>query len=801
MMSVLSDGCLPSRQRPCGRAGASVSQRSVAGADRPPRDCKTPMPTQPLPMDFQQRFDEAAALHGQGRVEDAIARYRALLEERPNEVNVLVNLATALKQVGRNEEALTCFRRGLGAEPTRLELWFNLANLLCKMRQVEEAERSYRRAIELDSDFFQAHLNLANLLRDRERFEEAECEYREAIRIKPDLALASGNLAAMLVRHGRAADAIAVYREALRIVPDSVASLRALARLLYEKRELEDSARLYRAAISREPGHADDLNSLGVVLKELGQGADALKCWEQAARIAPRHADAHNNLGVMYRMLRQSQRAIEHLREALRLGPDDATSAANLSHALLEFGQVSEATEVARTVVEKHPDNADGHLMLGFALVQRAQIEEAISQFIDAHQAAPASPGPISNALFASLYSNQRSAAGILALHRELVAKLPKGGGSQLREKGKKKGRRLTERALRVGYVSPNLRSHPVAYFFEPILSHHDRSQVEAICYSTSEASDGVTARLRPHAALWRECASWSDDRLAAQIRSDEIDILVDLAGHTAEGRVQLFQRKPAPVQVLYIGYPCTTGLAEMDWIIADDRVCPPGFERFYAERVMRLDGSFWCYQPREHSPAVGPLPARANGFVTFGSFNTLPKISPTTIALWVRVLEAVPDSRLILKALAFADEATREIFQRRFAAAGIETRRVVIEPPTMEHGNFLSEYNRLDIALDPVPYNGGTTSCEALWMGVPVVTLPGEHFFSRMTLSFLHNLGLADLAAPSLDDYVRIAAELAGDLSRLESLRMTLRSRMAASPICDATRAVHELELAYRAM
>jgi protein O-GlcNAc transferase len=580
------------------------------------------------------------------------------------------------------------------------------------------------------------------------------------------------------------------------IKTDPIATLHEAARREYHAGRFEQAEQHYRAALARKPGDPDTLSSLGVVLKDLGRGDEAIECWQRALRAAPKHALAHNNLGVMYRLRKEPLKAIEHLRRAILASPRDSMAAANLAHAYLDVGRIGEAEALARRITQRAPKSADGQLMLGFALSQQAEIEGGIAAFLAAHALEPRSPVTLCNALFASLYGDKRDGAALLAFHREISAQIVP--AAPVRKSWP--NTREPERRLRVGYLSADLRGHPVGYFIEPILENHDRAQVEVVCYSTTNAPDKITERLRPHATLWRECAGMPDERLVEAIAADRIDILVDLAGHTALNRIRVIAAKPAPVQVLYIGYPSTTGMAALDWLIADARVCPPGHERFYSERVARVEGSFWCYRPNAEAPEPGDLPALAAGAITFGSYNALPKLSETTVRLWTRVLEVVPGSRLVLKALPFADAMTRKKTLERFVAAGADPARVQIEPPT-EPSKFLAEYRRLDIALDPVPYNGGTTTCEALWMGVPVVSLAGGPFFARMSASLLHSTGLSELVTSSSDDYVRAAADLAADVPRLAGIRAGLRARMAASPLCDGPRAAHELEQAYRAM
>lgn len=710
---------------------------------------------------FERELDAAVAAHRRGDLKQAIAGYERLLARKPDDVRALTNLAAALRRAGRREDALVRLRRAVAIRETP-ESWFNCGNLLADLERPAEAEQAYRRALELDPKLYRAATNIANLLASLQRTDEA----------------------------------IEFHRRAIAAAPDNLPSMRALARLLYERGDWRAAEDLYRQAHALAPRHADTLNAWGVVLKDLGRRDEAIRCWLKVLEIQPRHAVALNNLGVLYRMMHKPEPALKYLRAAIKLDPLDATTAANLAYALLDVGQTTEAEKLTRAIVERQPDNADGHLMLGFALTYQGEVDAAIESFLVSHRLAPQSAMPISNALFASLYSDRYDGAGILGLHRELAVKIAPATRAQTHHPSARKARA----ALRIGYLSPDLRSHPVSVFFEPILEHHDRDRVETFCYSTTNAPDQVTQRLQKRAGTWRDCNGWSDARIAAQIESDAIDILVELAGHTAQNGAAVLRSRPAPVQALYIGYPGTSGLPEVDYLIADARVCPPSCEKYYSERIARVDGSFWCYRPPERAPAAGEPPLLRNGHVTFGSYNALHKVSKTTFELWARLLRAVPQSRLVLKSLAFADEALRASVRRKWEDAGIDARRVDTEPPT-DPAAFLAEYRRIDIGLDPTPYNGGTTTCEALWMGVPVITLAGDRFSARMGASLLPNVGLPQMVAQSADDYVRIAAELAADPSQLRTLRRSLRDRMAASPICDAPRVARELEQAFQMM
>lgn len=705
---------------------------------------------------YEQALAEAIAQHRRGDFGTAIAAYRSLLARNAQDVRVLANLGSALGRSGKMNEGLAVLERAITLEGSRADLWFNRANLLRDSGQVKDAEHAYLQAITCDTALLPPRLNLANLLRGQSRFAEASVQYQAALGLSPEHAV----------------------------------TLRAYARSCYDAGQIPEAEALYRRALASDPMHADTHNALGVVLKDLGRSSDALKSWERAIQLAPRMAAAHNNMGTMLRLLRQPEPAIKHLREAVRLEPNDATAMANLAHALLEIGQVIAADRIARRLISVHPKNAGGPLMLGFALTHEAKIEEAVAAFQQSLRLKPGTALPISNALFASLYSDQRDAARHLEFHRDMAGQLEVGPPFAKRAVSWD-----SNRPIRIGYLSPDFRRHPVSYFLEPILSNHDRARVTPVCYSLSAATDEFTEKLKRQSGEWRDCDGWTDDRLGECIVADEIDILVDLAGHTAHNRCTLLRRKPAPIQALYIGYPCTTGIPEVDWIIADDRVCPAECEQWYVERVARMAGSFWCYQPWPSAPEPGPMPCEKNGFITFGSFNTLPKISDLCVRLWARILAAVPGSQLVLRALAYADEAVREATRQRFVALGIEGSRIFVEPPIAGLELFLAEYRRIDIALDTLPYNGGTTTCETLWMGVPVVTTIGSHFFGRMSYSLLHSIGMQELAATDDEAYVRIAVELANDPASLATVRDGLRERMRASAICDAPRAAREVE------
>jgi predicted O-linked N-acetylglucosamine transferase (SPINDLY family) len=409
----------------------------------------------------------------------------------------------------------------------------------------------------------------------------------------------------------------------------------------------------------------------------------------------------------------------------------------------------------------------------------------------------PDYPDAHTNLLFSTNYHRELSARAIFEQHRawgethgRTRAGLPPAPNS-----------REPQRRLRVGYVSPDLRGHSVAYFIEPILAQHDRAHYETYCYAEipKAKQDSTTERFKALSGHWVDTCGLSDRALAERVRADGIDILVDLAGHTANNRLRAFAYQPAPVQITYLGYANTTGMPAMHFRLTDQWADPPGQERFYTEELIRLPRGFLCYAPPQDAPAVSPLPAREAGYVTFGSFNVLSKISPQVVALWADILGALPNARLLLKNRAMTDADTREDYYRQFAEHGIARERLEMIGWTVSRQEHLALYSRIDIALDTFPYHGTTTTCEALWMGAPVITLEGDRHAARVGVSLLSRLGLHELIAHEESEYMDKAITFAADLDRLAALRAGLRARMLGSGLCDGAAFTRELEEVYR--
>ena len=561
----------------------------------------------------------------------------------------------------------------------------------------------------------------------------------------------------------------------------------------HPERALHELSQVTLAAPSLAEGH----HQLGNVLKSLGRFREAVDSLGKAALLAPNNAAVLFNLGVALLEIKAYPEAANCLRVAVKLEPGRPEGHNILGHALSSAGRCTEAIASFETALRLKPHYAAPLNNLGRALSAQGRSEEAISHYRDALKVAPS----------ASIHSNLLYSMNFLDLDPAVVRSEHEtwgrlyGGASPIRE-SPTATRTLSGRRLRVGYVSPDFVDHSVAYFIAPVLSNHDRTKFEVFCYSSAKVHDAVTGRLRGSTEHWRDIARLSDDEAAAMIANDDLDLLVDLSGHTAENRLQIFARRPAPVQATWIGYPNTTGLPCVDFRLTDTTSDPPGMtDAFYTEELVYLPETFSCYEPCLDSPSVGPLPAAREGSVTFGCFNNFAKVRPEMLGLWARILAEIPGSSLFLKSGGFTDRQTCALVTGRFQELGVEPHRIRFDGLRRPAANHLQLSNLVDIALDTYPYNGATTTCEALWMGVPVVTLAGRTHVSRVGASFLTQLGLGSLVAADATEYRETCKRLAADIPHLKALRAELRERMQNSPLCRAPQFVRRLEDAYTKM
>lgn len=671
-------------------------------------------------------------------------------------------LGVCLAQLGRFDEAVAPMQKAVVLQPGNAGLHNNLANILVNLGRSAEAETSFRRVLTLQPDFPEALVGLGMALNAQGRFSEAEPCFRRAVVLRPDFATAHDNLGIALKQLRRLDEAEAAYRRALALQPNSAVTLNRLGATLSELGRYGEAEACFRHALALQPDFAEVMSNLGSVLIDQGRSDEAEVCFRRAVALRPDFAYAHNNLGNALRRLRRLGEAEDCFRRAVALQPGLSEAHSNLGSILIDQGLLAEAESSLRRALAIDPNSTDAYSNLLFAMNCRSDAApEALAEARRYGQ------------LVAGLAANPYT--------RWLVEERPQ--------------------RLRVGLVSGDLRDHVVGYFLESLLREIDHGKIELIAYPTQPAEDDFTKRLRVNFAAWSPVVGMTDAAAAARIHADGVHILLDLSGHTVHNRLPVFAYKPAPVQATWLGYLATTGVEAIDYLIADTWTLPALAETAFIEKVWRLPETYICFTPPDIDVPVPLLPALADGRITFGSFNSLTKMTDEVVALWARVLKAVPGSRLYLKTRQLMESSSRQRVIERYAVHGIERDRLVLEDVVPGRAQHLATYGRMDIALDPFPYSGITTSAEALWMGVPVLTLAGNRFLSRQGVGLMMNAGLSDWVASDLDDYVARAVAHASDLNSLAALRATLRERFLASPVCDAKRFARHFEAALEGM
>ncbi|MDR3405573.1 MAG: tetratricopeptide repeat protein [Chthoniobacter sp.] len=670
-------------------------------------------------------------------------------------------LALQHHQAGRLAEAEALYRQILAVQPNHADALHMLGVVADQTGRSELAVELIRKTIALKPYDGTVYSNLGRVYRTMGRWQEAAAAYRHALQLQPNLPEPYNNLGNILLECGRNREAIEAFRRALELKPDNAEICKNLGSALMAKGLMDEALAAYRRALQLKPDFPEVHYCLGNAFKKLGNPGEAIAAYGVALQLRPGYPECCNNLGLVLREQGRLDEAVALFRRAIALQPDYAEASSNLGNTLNVQGDLEGAGKAYRRAVRDKPEH----------------------------------PGIHSNLIHASLFLPTCDPAAIVAEEQNWNRKF---GDPPRRFVALGGHDDNPERSLRIGYVTPDFRGHVVGQNVMPLIREHDRRQFEIFCYSDVVKPDEMTAQFRRHASLWRDVAGVADEALAGTIREDRIDILVDLTQHMAGNRLPVFARRPAPVQVSFAGYPAGTGVEAIRYRISD-RYLEDGkaeMENGKYERLMLID-SFWCYDPCGAEVAISGLPVRDSGHATFGSLNNFCKVNEPVLKLWARVLRAVKDSRLILLSHAGSHrQRTVDVLARE----GIGAQRIEFVEPRPRR-TYLELYHRLDIMLDPFPYNGHTTSLDALWMGVPVVSLAGQRAVSRAGLSQLTNLGLPELVAHTEEEYVAIATLLAGDLPRLTELRATLRARMEASVLMDAPRFARKIEDAYRTM
>lgn len=726
---------------------------------------------------------------GLGR--DAISSYRRALMLDERNLALLVNLGRAERESGSLGSAILSFRRALAVDPSAAGIWSMLSNALREAGRLPEALAAARQAVERDPQLAEAHLNEGAALHAAGAFADAILSYFVA-QLSPgvrDAALANLKVAVRML--GKQAAALPAVRLVAQHVggrgdPTTLSELAALVR-----RERPWIALICLERSSRQmPGAAVE-RQLASVLWDLGRVQQALEHLLHAIATDRRDVLSYRLLGEWLSAPNKISLKSPGWRRLLEECPPDVPALRNIGVALRRRGFPLNAAAMQRRALELEPTNLAALINLGAALSSQGESAEAIATYRRALAIDPAHRDAWSNLLFSLHLDPDQTPSDIFTEHRRF--------GHLLGRAIPRLAAPLSGRRLRVGYVSPDFRSHPVAHFIEPVLAAHDRTRVEIFCYSDVEHPDAVTARLASLAEHFVACARWSDAALRERIGADGVDILVDLTGHTGNNRLSVFATRPCPVQVSWLGYFDTSGLDAIDYRIADAASVPASAERFFVEKVVRLPRSANCFLPPD-GPEPSAPPCLTRGHVTFGCYNNPAKVNRRTVATFARVLASTPGSTLIFKYLAFNDPGMRARYGAWFEEAGIAPERIQFEGPSSLE-RFHESFSRIDIALDPFPYSGETTALHTLWMGVPLVALEGETLARRLASRVLRVAQLDAWIAQDEEQYVRIAAGLARQPAELARTRQELRERLRRSALFDYPGVTRDLEAAYHAM
>ena len=713
------------------------------------------------------------------------------------------NLGISLSKEGKLDQAAACFRQALALKPDYADAYSNLGNALWAQGALEEAGSCYRQAIALNPQFADVYSNYGNLLQTQGKMDDAVANYRRALLLRPNYPEAHNNLGVALQAMGKADEAAQNFRTAISLKPDYADAYGNLGLALQAQSRLDEAITCYRRALGLKPGYHEAQNNLGVALKAQGRLDEAIESFSKAASLRPDYAEAHNNLGIAFEFQGRLDEAVASYRRALQIKPDYAEAHNNLGVVLQTVSRLDEAARCYRQALVIKPDYADACNNLGNLLSNQGKLDEAAASYRQALAVKPDQADAYSNLLFLYGYHNLLSPERYLDEARGWEQACVPLSARQAAKHKRFRRPPLEGRRLKIGYVSGDYFQHPASYFLRQLFASHDRARTELFAYSTNRKRDAVTEEFMSLADHWIPLFGVDDATAVERIEADCIDVLVDLSGHTAYNRLGVFARRAAPVQAHYLGYFASTGLAEMDYWIGDEIITPPEADSQFTEEIWRLPRVWVSYEGRADAPPPGWRPD-PGGIVWIGSFNNLKKLTDETLALWAKALHALPECRLLLKTFALADPGNCRRILDVMAGHGISADRIELHDSsiTQSWSSHMSYYDRLDIALDPVGgLGGGTTTCDALWMGVPLVTLIGDRMPSRMTASMLHAIGYPEWIAQSEEDYIDKLTLLARSPESRMRLRADQRARMAQSTLCHAAGLAHELEDTYLRM
>ncbi|MES1147284.1 MAG: tetratricopeptide repeat protein [bacterium] len=759
--------------------------------------------------------------HQEGRVWQAAQGYREVLAALPNHPEALHLSGLAEHQLGEPAKGAELIQKSLMIDANQGAAWNNLGNAMLDLGDPHSAKDAYDRVLEIDPQHVGARFNRANVYTLLEDHDQALQGYQEVLQSMPDHVDARCGLASTYFRLEQYQPASEHYQQALRLQPGKPGVATNLGPCLAKLGMLEEAAAVLEDAVRANAQDALAHSNLATVYEQMGRVGEAADHFIAAAELAPdnleiryglsrglRPVDVYkalvvaedtvtlpgargkdwNMLGICRTDMGDTEAGLEAFEKARTLDPEIVYDTPHLGHALASQGRLDEAVEFLEQKIARTPEDALAYAELGLAWKDIGAVPYGVELMRQGLKAKP-DAAQHSNLLFTLFYSNEFTAKDILTESQAWAAAYTPDVPARPAAKPR------NGRKLKIGYLSADFHAHPAGYLYEALFPLHDREKVDITLYINQVTGDEVTDRIKDSADRFRIIRTTRDEDVARMVRDDEIDVFVDLLGHTNNHRLQVFGMRPAPVQVGWLGYFGTTGMQQMDYIVCDQFTLPEAEEGNYTEKPARMPRSMYTFQPpRALGVEVGPLPMASNGYPTFGCFNNTAKITPEVVALWCEVLKAVPDARMILNRWPFKTTLVRERYAAMFEDCGVSADRIEFRF-TRGRKDYFAVYNDVDVMLDTFPFGGGTTTSEALWMGVPVVTLPSDRLVGHMTESVYHAVGLADLVVGSAEGFVGLACSLVGAPEKLAAYRRDLRAQVEGSSLCDLKQFARDLE------
>ncbi|KAA0025238.1 putative UDP-N-acetylglucosamine--peptide N-acetylglucosaminyltransferase SPINDLY isoform X1 [Cucumis melo var. makuwa] len=718
----------------------------------------------------------------EGRLVEAAESYQKALRVDPSYrpaaeclAVVLTDLGTSLKLSGNSQDGIQKYYEALKIDPHYAPAYYNLGVVYSEMMQYDTALSCYEKAAFERPMYAEAYCNMGVIYKNRGDLESAIACYERCLAVSPNFEIAKNNMAIALTDLG--------------------------TKVVKLEGDINQGVAYYKRALYYNWHYADAMYNLGVAYGEMLKFDMAIVFYELAFHFNPHCAEACNNLGVIYKDQDNLDKAVECYQLALSIKPNFSQSLNNLGVVYTVQGKMDAAASMIEKAILANPTYAEAYNNLGVLHRDAGNITMAVDAYERCLKIDPDSRNAGQNRLLAMNYIDEGHEDKLYEAHRDWGRRFMRLYPQYTSWDNPKD----PERPLVIGYVSPDYFTHSVSYFVEAPLVHHDYANYKVVIYSAVVKADAKTIRFRDkvlkHGGVWRDIYGIDEKKVASMVREDKVDILVELTGHTANNKLGMMACRPAPVQVTWIGYPNTTGLPTIDYRITDALTDPPNTKQKHVEELVRLPECFLCYTPSPEAGSVSSAPALSNGFITFGSFNNLAKITPKVLQVWARILCAIPNSRLVVKCKPFCCDSVRQRFLSTLEQLGLESQRVDLLPLILLNHDHMQAYSLMDISLDTFPYAGTTTTCESLYMGVPCVTMAGSVHAHNVGVSLLSKVGLGHLVAKNEEEYVKLALQLASDVTALSNLRMSLRNLMSKSPVCDGPNFILGLESTYRKM